>query len=169
MSRLAIIFAAYLVTTTGAITLADDGGISLDPRTKLESLDKRIPVPLLPHMALHQKQNMREHLEAIQEITAGLAAKDFGRIASAASKMGYTPEMSRMCQHMGAGAEGFSDRAITFHRSADEIAVAARENDLNAVINKMAPTLAQCTSCHATFKQQVVGEEEMRKLTENRK
>ena len=48
---------------------------------KLDRLDMRAPVPLSPMMANHQKQNMREHLVAVQKIIAGVAANDFDGIA----------------------------------------------------------------------------------------
>jgi DNA-binding MarR family transcriptional regulator len=41
--------------------------------TALDRMDTRAPVPLLPMMANHQKQNMRDHLVAVQEIVAALA------------------------------------------------------------------------------------------------
>ncbi|MCI0536609.1 MAG: hypothetical protein L0Z50_15425 [Verrucomicrobiales bacterium] len=43
----------------------------------VDPLDKRIPVPLLGRMAAHQRENMRDHLAAVQEIIAAVSAGDF--------------------------------------------------------------------------------------------
>lgn len=123
---------------------------------ELERLDTRTPVPLSPAMAHHQLQNMREHLEAVSGVVLGLARDDYGAVEKAARKMGYTEEMKAMCSHMGAGAPGFADRAIAFHKSADTIAEAAKFKDRAGVLRSLDATLQMCTSCHTQFRQQVV-------------
>jgi hypothetical protein len=122
----------------------------------LDNLDRRRPVPLLPMMAQHQKQNMREHLEAVQEIVAAVAAGDFDGAGVSAKRMGYSETMGRMCEHMGAGAPGFSEQAVAFHHTADEIVAAAAKQDGPAVLAALSKTLRACTTCHATYKQRLV-------------
>jgi hypothetical protein len=123
---------------------------------ELDRLDTRVPVPLLPMMANHQKANMRDHLEAVQAIVTGLAREDYAAIELAAGRIGFSEQMGRMCTHLGAGAPGFSDQAITFHRTADRIGLAAKERDRTKVLNELSATLQTCTACHATWKQRVV-------------
>jgi hypothetical protein len=127
-----------------------------DPMAELAALDGRQPVPLHPMMAWHQKQNMMEHLVAIQRITSGLSEENWEEIASAATRIGTSPQMRQMCQHMGAGAPGFTDMALDFHRRADSIGEAARARDSAAVLSATAHTLQACTTCHATFRQEVL-------------
>jgi len=122
----------------------------------LDEMDTRTPVPLLPMMANHQKQNMRDHLVAVQQIVQGLATNDFDAIEKAAKRIGYSEEMGQMCTHMGAGAPGFTEQAIRFHRTADRIAEAARENDRSKALGELGTTLQTCTACHAVWKQRVV-------------
>lgn len=131
----------------------------------LDRLDPRAAVPLLPTMALHQKQNMRDHLLAVQQIAAGLATADFAEIERAAARIGFSEQMGQMCSHMGAGAPGFSERALEFHHTADRIAGAARAQDAARVLVELAATLQACTSCHAVWKQQVVDEPTWQRLT----
>jgi hypothetical protein len=131
----------------------------------LASMDTRTPVPLLPMMANHQKQNMRDHLVAVQEITAGIAANDFAAIEHASSRIGFSEQMGAMCKHMGAGAAGFTDRALAFHHTADGIGDAAKRHDMKAVLAKLNETLSACTSCHATYKQRVVDDATWTSLT----
>jgi len=122
----------------------------------LDELDRRRPVPLLPMMAQHQKQSMREHLQVVQEVIAAAAQSDFERAALAAKRIGFSETMGRMCEHMGASAPGFTEQALAFHHSADEIVIAANRQDGPALLSALSKTLSACTSCHATFKQQVV-------------
>jgi hypothetical protein len=123
-----------------------------------DSMDTRVPVPLLPMMANHQKQNMREHLLAVQAIVSGVGTNDFDAIATAAAKIGYSEQMGQMCNHMGAGAPGFTEQALRFHHTADKISEAARGRDMPGVLTALSDTLATCTGCHSVFKQRVVDE-----------
>lgn len=131
----------------------------------LDKLDSRSSVPLLPMMANHQKQNMRDHLAVVQEVVAGIAASDYAAIEKAAGRMGFSEQMGAMCSHMGAGAPGFTEQAIAFHKTADSIADAARKHDRDGVTRALATTLATCTGCHSTWKQQVVDEEALARAT----
>ena len=125
----------------------------------LDGLDLRTPVPLLPMMAHHQKQNMRDHLVAVQEIIVAMSTSDYTGVERAASRIGFSDQMGRMCSHMGAGAPGFTDMALTFHRTADTVAEAARKKDKDAVLIALGRTIAKCTGCHAAFKQHVVDDD----------
>jgi hypothetical protein len=131
----------------------------------LDLLDARAPVPLLPMMANHQKENMREHLEAVLQITAGLGAGDFAAVEKAAGRIGFSQQMGMMCTHMGAAAPGFTEQALAFHHTADKIGAAARAKDRAQVQAALVETLQTCTACHAAWKQQVVDEAEWKRLT----
>ncbi len=122
----------------------------------LNQMDTRTPVPLQPMMAWHQKQNMQDHLVAIQEIVSAAAAQDWERITKASARIESSPQMAQMCQHMGAGAPGFTDVALDFHSRADGIAVAAKTKDVQAVLEATSYTLEACTACHAQYRQDVV-------------
>jgi hypothetical protein len=128
----------------------------LPMQLELDSMDTRTPVPLAPAMANHQKQNMRDHLLAVHDIVAALATSDFSAAERAAGRMGYSQQMEQMCHHMGAGTPAFTEVAMTFHHTADTIGAAAKRGDTGAVLAALGNTLASCTGCHATFKQQVV-------------
>lgn len=135
------------------------------PQSELDALDGRRPVPLLPMMAHHQKQNMRDHLQAVEEIVTALAKDDFAGVEKAAGRIGSSPEMERMCNHMGAGAPGFTRQALDFHAGADTIAQAARRADRAQVLSGLGATLSKCNGCHAGFKQSVVDAKAWRAAT----
>ena len=142
-----------------------DRAAAASPHVALDAMDTRVPVPLLPPMALHQKAQMRDHLVAVQEIVAALAADNLEAAATAATRIGFSAEEQQSCEHMGAGASGFTDRALAFHRQADDIVTAARAGNKTESLHALGRTLAMCTSCHATFKQQVVSTGEWSKKT----
>ena len=75
---------------------------------ELDRLDQRQPLPLLPMMANHQKENMREHLAVVQQVVAATATGDFAKVVQAAQRIGYSEAMGQMCEHMGAVAPGFT-------------------------------------------------------------
>lgn len=129
------------------------------PIEQLAAMDPRKPVPLQPMMAWHQKQNMMEHLVAVQQITAALAVDDWDGVAKASALIESSPQMQQMCQHMGAGADGFTDLALEFHRRADAIAPAAKAQDAKGVLAATAHTIEACTSCHQAFRQEIVDAE----------
>jgi len=150
------------------VAVKPPGGGSEAGSGALDLLDPRVPVPLLPMMANHQKQSMRDHLEAVQAIVLALSADDFAAIERATRRIGYSEAMGQMCQHMGAGAPGFSEQALKFHHTADTIAVAARKGSRAGVLDALAATLQTCAACHATFKQRVVDEAAFAALTSQR-
>ncbi len=129
---------------------------SCDATVALNQLDPRQPVPLQPMMAWHQKQNMQQHLVAVQQIVDAVARDDWDAAATAARSIGTSPQMQQMCQHMGMGAQGFTELALDFHRRADGIAEAATQRDATAVLRATSHTLQACTACHASYRQDVV-------------
>jgi hypothetical protein len=136
-----------------------------DAQQELDRLDGRIPVPLVPMMAHHQKQNMQDHLLAVQEIVMALATDDYPAIERSAERIGFSEPMGQMCTHMGAGAPGFTEQALHFHHTADTIATAARQRDRDAVTRALGTTLQTCTGCHAAYRQSVVDEATWARLT----
>lgn len=131
---------------------------------QLDRMDGRAPVPLLPAMASHQKQNMRDHLVAVQEVITALSVADYTAVETAAARIGFSQMMGQMCTHMGSGAPGFAERAIEFHHTADRIGAAARERNAAGILTALGATLQACTSCHAVWKQQVVDEPTWQRL-----
>jgi hypothetical protein len=133
---------------------------------RLDGMDTRKPVPLIPMMAHHQKQNMRDHLVAVQEIVTALATDDFPAAEKAAQRIASSDQMAQMCTHMGAGAPGFTDQALAFHKTADGVLAAARAKDKKVALQTLGATLATCTACHEAWKQQVVDDATWERMTQ---
>jgi hypothetical protein len=154
-----------LSRATGAAGSNASASAESSAQEALDRMDSRVPVPLLPMMATHQKQNMRDHLRAVQEIVLGAATDDFAAIESAARRIGFSEQMGAMCTHMGAGAPGFTEQALAFHHTADTIGVAAHRRDRRGVMRALGTTLQACTGCHETFRQRVVDEASWSRFT----
>jgi cytochrome c556 len=127
--------------------------------------DARKPLPLPAMMAEHQKQNMREHLAAIQAIIAAIGHDDMDGVAKASARIGYSETMGQMCEHMGAATPGFTTMALNFHHTADTIGEAAQHGDRAGVVTALDRTVQTCVGCHATYRQEVVDEATWKRLT----
>ena len=127
--------------------------------------DTRQALPLLPMMAEHQKQNMREHLATVQAIVAAVGRDDMDAVSKGAARLGYSEAMGQMCEHMGAAAPGFTAMALNFHHTADTIGEAAQRGDRAGVLSALDRTLQTCVGCHAMYRQEVVDDETWKKLT----
>jgi hypothetical protein len=162
---------AFTVAACGAPAPAESPSVEAPPppapslEGELAAIDGRTPVPLLPPMAAHQREQMRDHLVVVQEITAALARDDLDAAAASAARMGTSDSMTAMCTHMGSGAPGFTERALEMHRGADAIAAAAREGDRTGSLRALSETLATCTSCRATYRQELVDHARWTELT----
>ncbi len=138
---------------------------AIGPAAELAVLDARTPVPLLPMMAAHQREQMRDHLLVVEEVVGALGRDDLEAAALAAERLGTSDSMTAMCTHMGAGAPGFTELALDMHRRADAIPLAARAGDRAATLAALSDTLAACTGCHARFRQDVVDHDRFVALT----
>jgi cytochrome c556 len=117
-------------------------------------------------MAAHQLTQMRDHLVAIQEVMTAATLNDFTKVERSAARIESSEQMSRMCGHMGAGAPGFTEMALAFHRTADGITTAARKRDTSGVHRAVAATLQTCVACHSTYRQKIVDEAAWNRITQ---
>jgi cytochrome c556 len=156
---LACILALLLLLGSGASARAGEHSMTMSAG------DTRQPLPLTAAMAAHQKQNMRDHLAAIQAVVGAIGRDDMNGVVEAAARLGYSEAMGQMCEHMGAAAPGFTPMALDFHRAADTIGDAARRGDRAAVLSALDRTLQACVGCHSTYRQDVVDDETWKRLT----
>lgn len=82
-----------------------------------------------------------------------------------AARIGSSPQAEQMCAHMGAGAPGFAETGMVFHRTADRITEATERRDLDASLHAVSETPSTCTSCHREFRQEIVAENESGHMT----
>jgi hypothetical protein len=161
-ARPLVLAAVLALLLRSAATAAGDHATGM---TSVGAGDARKPLPLLPMMAEHQKQSMREHLAAVQAIVAALARDGLGGAGKAAAGLGSSEAMGRMCEHLGAAAPGFTPMALAFHRTADTIGDAAARGDRAGVLTALDRTLQACVACDATYRQEIVDDATWKRLT----
>ncbi len=120
--------------------------------------DSRILVNFPPMLAEHTLANMRDHLQAIQEIQAYLAQGENDKAAKVAeNRLG----MSSLTLHGAHDVapfmpKGMQDAGTGMHRAASRFAVEAQTagvtGDLKPALRALAEVTAQCVGCHAGYK-----------------
>ncbi len=118
-------------------------GMEKDGRTSLKNP---------PMMREHHLSIMREHLEAVTEITGLISTGDYDKASrTAREKLGLTPEMRRMCEMMG--DKQFTAVGLAFHQSADKLSEVLKKKDATASLAALHETLNLCVSCHASYRE----------------
>ncbi len=138
------------------------------PHDELARMDGRIAVPMPPRMANHHRAQMRSHLEVVQGVVAALATDDFAAVRAAAEPIAASASTEHQCEMMGRGAEGFTEQALRFHETANQILGAADAKDRTGVLAALSETVSVCTGCHATFRQEIVSWDDWRARTEEK-
>jgi cytochrome c556 len=122
-----------------------------DPRQQVE-----MPAPMQEHMLA----NMREHLVALGEIQAALAAGKFSQAADIAeNRVGMSSLQTHGASHMAPYMpKPMQDIGTAMHQSASRFARIAQEaavaNDLPRALSALADLTRQCTACHASYRLQ---------------
>jgi len=114
--------------------------------------DSRTSLNLPAPMRFQQKQMMREHLQAVNDIIALIAERKFDAASDIAhSKLGLTPEMKKMCNMFA--NDNFRQTGLTFHKHADELGDVLKTKNLNKSLRALNTVMDSCIKCHATFRQ----------------
>jgi cytochrome c556 len=135
---LALFFTAPLPTALAA-----------DPRQHVE-----MPAPMQEHMLA----NMRDHLAAMGEIQAALAAGKFEQAADIAeNRIGMSSLQSHGASHMAPYMpKPMQDIGTAMHRSASRFARTAQEAQVQGGVPRALDALAeltqQCVACHASYR-----------------
>ncbi len=114
--------------------------------------DHRVSLHLSPEKAKHQLMNMRNHLQAVQQIINYLSKDDFDSASFiASSRLGLTNEMKKMCSSFG--NEKFENLGLEFHKSADKMSEVMKTKNKNKALEALTLTLNYCVTCHSVFRQ----------------
>lgn len=132
-----------------AVSLASSVCVADDPRQ---------PVTMPAMMQEHMRANMRDHLLAIGEIQAALAAGQYEAAAETAEKrLGMTSLDAHGARHVaGFMPDGMQAIGTTMHHAASRFAVTAQEvavtGDLARALGGLAEVTRQCVACHAGYR-----------------
>lgn len=142
----------YNITTAAlALSLAAllPAALAADTRQAIE-----MPAPMREHMLA----NMRDHLAAMGEIQAALAAGKFEQAADIAeNRIGMSSLQSHGASHMAPYMpKPMQDIGTAMHRSASRFARTAQEAQVKGgmplALNALADLTQQCVACHASFR-----------------
>jgi len=109
-------------------------------------------------MREHMLANMRDHLAALSEIQAALAAGRYEQAADVAEqRLGMSSLERHGASHMAAYMpQAMQDIGTNMHRAASRFARAAQEsavaNEPARALSALAALTQQCVACHASFK-----------------
>lgn len=114
--------------------------------------DERKSLHLNPMQKDHQLRNMRDHLEAVQQIISLLAKDEYTKASKVAyTKLGSTTEMQMMCASFG--DKDFENRGLEFHKSADKMSEIFKSKNKQKSLNALSVTMNHCVQCHSIYKQ----------------
>ena len=139
------ISAAAAASAAGTAKQESKHGSGKDSRQQVD-----LPAPMKEHMMA----NMRDHLVVINEIQAALAAKNFDKVEELAeNRLGQSSFQVHGANHLGRYMpEGMRRAGTDMHRAASQLALTAKEGDLQTTIAGLAEVTSRCVACHATYR-----------------
>jgi hypothetical protein len=111
-------------------------------------------------MRVQTLANMREHLQALQEINHALSKNDFEKAAGIAERrLGMTSLQAHGASHVAPFMpQPMQDIGSQMHRSASRFAIEAQSasaaNDVRPALAALGAVMQQCTACHAAYRLQ---------------
>ncbi len=132
--------------------------LALAASSMSQAADTRPLVQMPAPMQEHMLANMRDHLAAMGEIQAALAAGKFGQAADVAeNRIGMSSLQTHGASHMAPYMpKPMQDIGTAMHRSASRFARTAQEaavtRDLPKALGALAELTQQCTTCHASYR-----------------
>jgi len=133
------------IFASSLVLVAQSGAADEDARTKVDFPDM---------MKTHMLGNMRNHLQALNEIQAALAKGELdkaGEIAEA--RIGMSSLVSHNASHMAPYMpKGMQDIGTEMHHAASRFAMIANEGDLPKALDGLSKVTAQCVACHMNYR-----------------
>ncbi|MGB0865786.1 MAG: hypothetical protein ACPGSC_04720 [Granulosicoccaceae bacterium] len=119
-----------------------------------QSEEQRELVDMPAQMQEHMLANMRDHLEALNEILALMAQEQLDQAAQVAEhRLGFSSLDDHNAEHMGKfmpkvmGATG-----TAMHRAASQFALKAQEGESLPAYAALQDITAACVACHAGYR-----------------
>lgn len=120
----------------------------------LSRKDTRAPLGITPAAAAGLQLTMREHLEAIRDIVAGLGRQDFEWAAKVAhDELGFPKHHEAMKRETGGTfPPKYHEIAMAHHQEAEDLAKVIPSKDLKTILPQLEKTIGACISCHQAYK-----------------
>jgi hypothetical protein len=128
-----------------SFVFAAQSGAAEDTRTKVDLPDM---------MKSHMLGDMRDHLQAINEIQAALAKGEFDKAADIAeARIGMSSLIAHDASHMAPFMpKGMQDIGTEMHHAASRFAMTVMEGDLPRSLDALSKVTAQCVACHMSYR-----------------
>lgn len=120
--------------------------------------DPRQLVSFPEPMRIHTIANMRDHLQALQDIDLALSRGDFDAASSVAEKrLGMSSLEAHGAAHIAPYMpQAMQDIGTRMHRAASRFAIeaqtAAVSNDVRPALAALGAVMQQCVACHAAYR-----------------
>lgn len=115
--------------------------------------EERISLGLDQAALRHHQAIMRDHLEAVHEIVAALAKKNFQEAqVIAEGRLGFAKHREAMQrQRPETFPPAYHDLARAHHEAAESLAAAMPSKDLDRILPHLERTLRTCVTCHQRY------------------
>ena len=116
--------------------------------------DSRQLVYLSKMMQEHMMANMRDHLDAINEILVNMKNGELEKAADVAeSRLGMSSLESHGARHMAEFMpEGMRQAGSNMHRAASRFALKAQEGEVLPAYNALSEVTSACVACHSGYR-----------------
>jgi len=133
------------ILASSFIFVAHSGAADQDSRTKVDMPDM---------MKTHMLGDMRDHLQALNEIQAALAKGEFDKAADIAeARIGMSSLIAHDASHMAPFMpKGMQDIGTEMHHAASRFAMTAMEGDLPRSLDALSKVTEQCVACHMSYR-----------------
>ena len=133
------------ILASSFIFAAQSGAADQDTRTKVDMPDM---------MKTHMLGDMRDHLQALNEIQAALAKGEFDKAADIAeARIGMSSLIAHDASHMAPFMpKGMQDIGTEMHHAASRFAMTAMEGDLSRSLDALSKVTEQCVACHMSYR-----------------
>ena len=124
------------------------------------AIDARQLVKFPEPMRVQTLANMRDHLQALNEINDALSRSDFEKAGGIAERrLGMTSLQAHGASHVAPFMpQAMQEIGSQMHRSASRFAVEAQNasaaNDVKPALAALGKVMGQCTACHAAYRLQ---------------
>jgi hypothetical protein len=159
MRRLLVIaFASAAIAVGGGLAFAQHHGHHDHQGHGNRPADTRVLVKFPPELVEHTLANMRDHLQALQEINDALARGQNDRAARIAEeRLGMTSlrlhGAHEVAKYM---PQGMQDAGTAMHRAASRFAIEAQNagvtDDLKPALTVLGEVMGACVGCHAGYR-----------------
>jgi hypothetical protein len=153
-----LVFVAAAMAVGGSLALAQHHGHHDHKGRGEHAAETRVLVRFPPELIEHTLANMRDHLQALQEISDALARGQNDKAAKVAEeRLGMTSlrlhGAHEVAKYM---PQGMQDAGTAMHRAASRFAIEAQNSavtdDLKPALAVLGEVMAACVGCHAGYR-----------------